>query len=60
MLFDPFEKQFNLPSMAVELGDGLGGDVEVVGEVNIGSVGFVVMVFYSSESLYIDDYPKFE
>jgi len=30
MLFDPFEKQFNAPALAVKLDDGFGREVEVV------------------------------
>ena len=49
MLFNPFEKHFNLPAVAVKVGNCLGWNVEIVGEVDIGSVGFLVIVFDSSE-----------
>lgn len=32
MWFDPFEEQFDAPAAALELGDGQGGQCEVVGE----------------------------
>ena len=31
---DPFEKEFHLPATAVQLGDGQGRKVEIVGEEN--------------------------
>ncbi len=34
MLLDPLEEQFDLPSVAIELGDGSGGQREVVGDEN--------------------------
>jgi len=48
MLFNPFEKELNLPTMLVQVGDGLSGDGEVVGEVDVGGIGFFVIVFDSS------------
>ena len=32
MLLDPFEKEFHLPATAVQLGNGQGRKVEIVGE----------------------------
>ena len=48
MLFDPFEKEFNLPAMFVQVSDGLSRNVEVVGEVDIRGICFLIKIFYSS------------
>lgn len=32
MLLDPFEEQFDLPTVSIQLGNAQGGKVEVVGE----------------------------
>ena len=43
VLLDPLEKDLDLPTGLVSIGDGLGGQVEVVGHESIGMVAFVVM-----------------
>ena len=35
VLFDPFEKQFHLSANLVDIGNGLGGQVKVVGQKNV-------------------------
>ena len=37
VLFDPAEKQFDLPTFGVERGDGRGGKLEVVGQEDKGA-----------------------
>jgi len=37
MLLNPFEKQFNLPSVAIKKGDFLCFEVEVIGVIGEGS-----------------------
>ncbi len=32
ILLDPFEEQFDLPAGLVDIGDGFGGQVEIVGQ----------------------------
>ncbi len=49
MLFDPFEKQFDLPSTFVKIGDGLCWEGEVVGQKHQTLVGFRIEVADSSE-----------
>lgn len=36
MLFDPFEKQFDLPTFFIKLGDGEGRQMKIVGQKKSG------------------------
>jgi hypothetical protein len=49
MLLDPFEKQFDLPSAFVEIGNGLCREGKVVGQKYQALVGFRIEVTDSSE-----------
>ena len=49
MLLDPFEKQFDLPSTFVKIGDGLCREGKVVGQKYQALVGFRIEVTDSSE-----------
>ena len=42
--FDPAEEEFDSPAQAVKLGHAQGGDVEVVGEKDKSSPGFLVVI----------------
>ena len=44
MLLDPLEEQFHLPAIPVEIGDGQGGQGEVVGQENEGMVALCIEV----------------
>ena len=35
ILFDPFEKQFDLPPGLVDIGDGFGRQLEIIGQKNV-------------------------
>lgn len=43
MLFDPFEEQFDLPSLAVQFADGQSRQLHVIGQEGIGSVVVVAI-----------------
>ena len=43
MLLDPFEEQLDLPAQTVELGDGEGGQCEVVGEKDQSLAGLGIL-----------------
>jgi hypothetical protein len=45
MLFHPFEEQFNLPAVSVELCNGERRDIEVVREIDVAPVGCLIVVF---------------
>jgi hypothetical protein len=49
VLFDPFEKDFNVPAVSVELRDGEGGEQEVVGQEGETFVGGSVVVADTAE-----------
>lgn len=49
VLLDPFEEEFDSPTGAIELGDGEGGEVEVVGEEDESAAVFVVVEGDASE-----------
>ena len=53
MLLDPFEKQFHLPAVAVQIGCGLGWNDKIVGQEVEGFAGLVIMVFDATEWLWI-------
>ncbi len=53
VLLDPFEKQFDLPSAFVEIGNGLCRDGEVVGQKHQARVGFWIEVTDPSEMRWI-------
>ena len=48
VLFHPFEEEFNLSAMSVEIGDGECGYIEIVRKVDVVFVGFFVVVFYAA------------
>ncbi len=51
MLFDPFKKELYLPSILIEIGDGLCRNGNVVGEKVERLVGLAVVAFDSSSGL---------
>ena len=53
MLFDPFEEQFDLPTAAIQIGNGHGRQGEVVGQKHEASVGVFVEEADSPELFWI-------
>ena len=51
VLFNPFEEQLDPPAIAVEFGDGEGGEREVVGEELEGGMCLGVAVFDATQGL---------
>ena len=49
VLFDPFEEKFDLPATLVELRDGQGGDIEIVGQKDQAFVRGRVAVAHASQ-----------
>ena len=50
MLFDPFEEEFDLPAASIQVGDGQGGQVEVVGQEHESALVFDVVERDASET----------
>ncbi len=44
ILFDPFKKQFNLPSGLIDVGNSLGSQFEIVGQKNVVLTGLRIPV----------------
>ena len=53
MLLDPFEKQFHLPAITVQVGDGQSGACDVVGQKDERLAGHRVAVFDAAQRLRI-------
>ena len=43
VLLDPLEEQFDLPTGFVDLGDGAGGELEIVGQEIVLDAGFSIL-----------------
>ena len=49
MLFDPFKKEFNLPSILVQLSNFSGLQIEIIGDKVQLIIGFFIIIFDSPE-----------
>lgn len=53
VLLDPFEKQLDLPTGFIKLGNSYTGQFKVVGQEYQGFTSFLVFEFYAAEWLWI-------
>ena len=53
MLFDPLEEEFDLPTVFVEVCDGLCGHVDVVGQEIEGFTGGFIIIFDTAQPFWI-------
>ena len=53
VLFDPLEKQFDLPATAIKLGNGHGGEIKIVGQKREALASFGVAILHPAQLFWI-------